>query len=100
MGHVEEYANRTAHAVNKRDAGVGERDAGHGRRHHHAFSRRTIRGLVERGHELVPDDLHRFQRERIGKSVGLTAYVRLNRMRERVRTISAVRRWGILIDSS
>ena len=86
MRNMKMRSQRPAHPVHQRHACIRERHARLRRRQHHRLTRFPIARFTHAHRQHPPNRLHRRQRQRIGKPVRLPAYIRLDRVRQRIRS--------------
>ena len=82
--HMEMRADRPRHAVHQRHRAVGERQPRLRRAEHHALARGGVARLGIGGADVLADQLHRRQRERIGERIGALGDIGLQRVGEAV----------------
>ena len=78
MRHVETGAEELGHSMNGPQAGVSKGNPGQQGSLRHAVTRLTVGAVPDHDFEVVGHELHRFQADRVGKTVSLVGNVRLN----------------------
>ncbi len=81
---MKERADRPAHAMHQRDAGIGERHPRGRRAEHHRLARGAVLRLGAGGADVAGDEAHRVFCEAVGERAGAAADIGLDRMGQAV----------------
>ena len=80
MRHMEERADRSAHAVDQANAGIGKRHPSLGGTQHHRLARLRALGLMTSRADVPGDERHGAPGDAVGEGAGALADIGFDRV--------------------